>query len=170
MSFKKQMGEMGHPGGGCDTYAARPWEMTYVETWVGIISFEKKNVRNDTRGGVCLHTGVHTHRGRIYCRRNTLKGGCWRQPDITLAERPHAPAVPILRGNTREKALGEKIIEKTLTLAPSGTICLSWQLLLHCLFSIVLLYAAFGPRRETSPSAFVHQELHPRTVRITQST
>ena len=41
---------------------------------------------------------------------------------MTLAERPHAPAVKILRGNTREKALGEKIFEKDLTQAQKGTI------------------------------------------------
>ena len=29
--------------------------------------------------------------------------------------------------------------------------------------SIVVRYATFGPRRETSPSVFVNQELHPRT-------
>ena len=69
-----------------------------------------------------MHTGVHNHRGRIYCPRNTLTGGSSRQPDTTLAKRPHAPAVPILRGKTREKALGENIIEKDLTQAPKGTI------------------------------------------------
>ena len=60
-----------------------------------------------------MYTGVHTHRGRIYRPRNTLKESSLRQPDMTLAERPHAPAVPILRGNTMEKALGENIVDET---------------------------------------------------------
>ena len=33
-------------------------------------------------GRGCLHAGVHTHRGRIYCPRKTLKGGSLRQPDM----------------------------------------------------------------------------------------
>ena len=73
-------------------------------------------------GGDCLHTGVHTHRGRVYCHAKTLKVGSFRQPDKTLEERPHAPAVPTLRGNIREKDLGEKIIEKDLTQARKVTI------------------------------------------------
>ena len=53
---------------------------------------------------------------------NTLKVGSLRQPAKTLAERPHAPAVPILLGNIREKGLGDKITEKDLTQAQKVTI------------------------------------------------
>ena len=72
---------------------------------------------HNTTSGVlfCILTGVHTHRGRLYCPRNTLEGGSLRQSDKTLVERPHAPAVPILRSNTGEKDLGVKIIDKDLT-------------------------------------------------------
>ena len=83
------------------------WETTYEKGGWGVSCPLFFGGLNMTAEGACLHTGVHTHRERIYCPQNPLKWGSLRQPDMTLAERLHTPAVPILRDNTREKALGE---------------------------------------------------------------
>ena len=50
-----------------------------------------------------------------------LKEDSLRQLDKTLEKRPHAAAVPILRGNTKKKGLGKTPIEKDLVQAQKMT-------------------------------------------------
>ena len=69
---------------------------------------------------------------------------------MTLAERPHAPAVPILRDNTREKALSEKIIEKDLTKLQKGQFAIpgsSCFIVCFRLCDMLLLDHTVRPRR-----------------------
>ena len=69
--------------------------------------------------------------------------------------------MPILRGNTRENGLGGKLIGKGLTQTQKGVNLTFLAAPDSSFFSIVVRYATFGLRRETSPSVMVEQELHP---------
>ena len=50
--------------------------------------------------------------GKHLLPRNTLKRDSLRNPDKTLACRPHAPAAAVLRVNTSEKGLGHTPLKR----------------------------------------------------------
>ena len=85
-----------------------------VEKGVGVYHWLQKFFLADhpPRGSGVACRRSHL-RGRIYCPRKYSQEGSLRHPNKILEERPHALAIPILRGNTRKKGLGEKIARRT---------------------------------------------------------
>ena len=125
--------------------------------------------QHDTRGFVCIRgfTPIgdaftlptkHSRRGQFEAARHDPSGKTTR-PSCKNPARQHQREGSRRKNIRKGSDTSSKRDNLTFLAAPGSFF-----------FSNVVRYATFGPRRETSPSVFVHQELHPRTSHITQST
>ena len=104
--------------------------------------------------------------GTHFLPTNTCKRALLKRPDKTLAETPHVLAGTILRDNTREKGLGEKLTEKDPAQAQKVKFRHSWFDFFAISCDMLLLDHAVRPRQ---PCMYLI-ELHPVTPHVTQST